>query len=241
MDTRVLLGVDLDLGPATVHMLRTASHLFEPASPQLHLVLLTVIPVPCDFSAMQGRGFVRYISRFPATTEERRRAEQTLRKACATAQRGKGRPFQVELLMRVGGPVEELVKVAGELQVACVVVGSRGESLLHRLRRFFLGSVSREVLHLAPCPVMVVVLPKDTHPRSLVAWYEKAATEYLQEQVSHFTIFTPEAVVRQFPPPFHPPRGQKELVAATRALELLESRGSLICQKMRGEWRCFND
>lgn len=238
MDTRILLGVDLDLEPATVHMLRTVSRLFEHASPQLHLVLLTVIPVPNDPSPTRGCRSVGYVSRFPATTEQRRQAEQALRKACATVQHGKGVPFQVELLIRVGGPAEELAKVADELQVACLVVGSRGESLSHRLRRFFLGSVSREVLHLAPCPVMVVVLPKDAHPRSLVAWYEEAITEYLQERTSHFTIFTPEAVVRQFPPPFHP---KKELTAATRALELLESRGSLICQQMRGEWRCFND
>lgn len=52
-----------------------------------------------------------------------------------------------------GNPASSLVKYAGENNVDLIVMGTRGNRGLKKLR---LGSVSEQVLKLADCPVMVV-------------------------------------------------------------------------------------
>jgi hypothetical protein len=73
-----------------------------------------------------------------------------------------------------------------------------------------------------------------------VAWYEQAMIDYLHTQATGFTVFTAESVVQRFPPPHSSTAGQKALAAAI-ALEHLASKGVLICEKVNGMWRCFND
>jgi nucleotide-binding universal stress UspA family protein len=55
--------------------------------------------------------------------------------------------------LREGRPAEEITKLAGELGVSLVVIGSRG---LGMVKRLILGSVSEGVVQLAPCPTLVV-------------------------------------------------------------------------------------
>ena len=62
---------------------------------------------------------------------------------------------QLETLVREGMPAEELVKVAIERQVACIILGYRGAVLRHRLRRLLLGSTTAQVLRRASCPVLL--------------------------------------------------------------------------------------
>jgi nucleotide-binding universal stress UspA family protein len=57
-----------------------------------------------------------------------------------------------------GDPREEIIRTAEEWQAHLLVVGARG---LGAIRGLFLGSVSRAVVHHAPCPVLVV----KGHPR----------------------------------------------------------------------------
>ncbi len=52
---------------------------------------------------------------------------------------------------------ETLVQLAGERDASALVVGARGHS---RLKKFFLGSSSLQVLEHAPCPVVVVGPPE---------------------------------------------------------------------------------
>jgi nucleotide-binding universal stress UspA family protein len=55
--------------------------------------------------------------------------------------------------LREGRPAEEISKLAEELNVGLVIIGSRG---LGAMKRLVMGSVSEGVVHLAPCPTLVV-------------------------------------------------------------------------------------
>ncbi len=62
--------------------------------------------------------------------------------------------------LRMGPVAEEIVDLAGELEVDLIIVGSRG---LRGIRRAIAGSVSESVFRHARCPVMVV-RPKGNPP-----------------------------------------------------------------------------
>ena len=112
-------------------------------------------------------------------------------------------PGRLEMQVREGVPAEELVKVAAERQVTCIVLGYRGAALPQRLRRLLLGSTTAQVLRRAPCPVLLV--PRPSAPTDLVAWYEAAITRELSERASGLSIFTPEEVASRFPPSHRAP------------------------------------
>jgi nucleotide-binding universal stress UspA family protein len=59
----------------------------------------------------------------------------------------------VTTLLREGGPAHEIVRAAREQQSDLIVIGSRGRG---RATAALLGSVSHEVLHESPVPVLVV-------------------------------------------------------------------------------------
>src|SRR6185437_12694525 len=59
----------------------------------------------------------------------------------------------VTTLLLEGNPAHEIVKAAREYKHDLIVIGSRGRS---RATAALLGSVSHEVLHEAPVPVLVV-------------------------------------------------------------------------------------
>ena len=59
----------------------------------------------------------------------------------------------IERRIEIGDPGQTLCRLAGELSADVVVVGSRGRGAL---KRALLGSVSGNVVHNAPCPVLVI-------------------------------------------------------------------------------------
>ncbi len=59
----------------------------------------------------------------------------------------------VEAYLREGRPANEIAALADELEADLVVVGSRGVGTVKRL---VTGSVSEGVVHLAPCPILVM-------------------------------------------------------------------------------------
>ena len=59
---------------------------------------------------------------------------------------------QVRTVVRTGHPAEEIIKGSEEEGADLIIVGTRG----NRIGRFFIGSVSREVVNHAKVPVMVV-------------------------------------------------------------------------------------
>jgi hypothetical protein len=148
------------------------------------------------------------------------------------------------MMIRQGAPAEEIVKAAQEQQVEMIVVGSRGNAFRQRLRRIFVGSISRHVLALAGCPVTIIVQPASTRarrPHDLVKWYEISITHYLEEHTGDLTIFTPQEVTLTFAPPDKKEPGRKERAAAILALEQLASNGLLCRHDVKGEVRYVND
>jgi nucleotide-binding universal stress UspA family protein len=238
MNKRILVGVDMELSPSTQQALQVVSEFFEPISSSLQVVLLTVIPT-LDTSSTRG-SYRAPLSYLGSTTQQRLQAEHALRRACFALTQGGVARERIELLRREGAPADEIVKAAQELGVDCIVLGSHENSLGQAIRRVVVGSMSRQVLRHAPCPIMLVVLPRMPPPRDLVAWYEEAITRYLHEQAGGLTILTPSEVVHTFGPA-HTTAGRKEVHAASVALERLASKGLLCCQRVKGELRYMND
>lgn len=240
MNKRILLGIDTNISPQTQRALHAVSAFMEQEATHLHVVLLTVIPVPYMTSPSLGM-YVGHLLPMSITSEQRSQAEDDLRKARAELLQAGVSQEQVEVLIRVGMPAEEIVKVAKELQVNFIVVGSRGNAPQQKIRRFFAGSTSRRVLQLAPCPVMIVSSPHTPHPTDLVAWYSEAITYYLQQHTDALTVFTPQEVAQKFVPPNKKKAGRKEIAAATLALEQLTGSGVLCCHNISGELKYVND
>jgi len=63
------------------------------------------------------------------------------------------RKYQVEGIMKVGNPVQEIVTLSKEGGYNQIIIGSRG---MGGLKGLFLGSVSSKVVQLATCPVTIV-------------------------------------------------------------------------------------
>ena len=66
--------------------------------------------------------------------------------------------------LREGHVAHQVVQAATELKADLVVVGSRG---LSGVKRFFLGSVSQQVMTYAPCSVLVAREPQDTSAETI--------------------------------------------------------------------------
>ncbi len=240
MNKHILLGIDAPISPATRQALRSMSEFVEQAAPLLNLVLLHVIPIPSISSPALGM-YVGHMQPTLFTSEQRSQAEDVLRVARFELQKQGIAPGQIETLIRLGVPADQIVKVAKELHVDFIVVGSRGSSTKQKMRRFISGSTSRRVLQLATCPVMIVSYQQSKRPADLVTWYEESITHYLQEHTSDLTVFTPLEVAQMFAPPGKKSPGRKERAAAILALEQL-ARGGVLCRHdVKGEMRYVND
>lgn len=80
-----------------------------------------------------------------------REAAQKIPESVAYELKEKGLNAEWEIL--TGSPGEEICRLAGNLNTDVIVMGRRGRSSLMEM---LLGSVSRYVVHHAPCPVTVV-------------------------------------------------------------------------------------
>jgi nucleotide-binding universal stress UspA family protein len=243
MNKRILLGVNAPITPATQHALRAVCEFIDQTIPEIHLILLHVIPIPNISSPALGM-YVGHMQTAPYTSDQRSNGELALRRARAELENRGLQPGQIETMLRMGSPAEETIRVAKELQVDLIVIGSRGNATRQQVRRFFAGSTSRRVLDLATCPVMVVVPPTPLHskqPHDLVKWYEESITRYLQEHTGDLTVFTPQEVTLIFAPSHKKEPGRKERAAAVLALEQLARDGLLCRHDIKGEMRYVND
>ncbi len=240
MDARLLLGIDMDLSPVTRYALRSVGEFFAQTFPQLGIFLLTVIPVPYTaFPSLAGfRGSPRP---FPPTLEQRRTAERALCSARKMLEHYGIAAACVQVLIREGIPADELVAVAREFQVDWIAIGWDGNSPWQRVRRLLLGSTSLRVLERAPCPVILVGLPRLQRWGDLVTWYEKAVMCSLHEHPGTLTVLTPREAARQYAPPRVDIVGRKEINAAAQALERLASSGVLLRHEVHGEPSYVND
>src|SRR6266704_3020094 len=117
MNKLILLGVDVDLSPATQQALYVTSELFAHSSADLCLVLLHVIPIPYDTTPAWGKSLVA-VRPFPPTTQERLRAERALQQARRVLRQQGIAPERILPLQRVGVPADEIARAARELDVA---------------------------------------------------------------------------------------------------------------------------
>ena len=91
---------------------------------------------------------------FEAHADSLREAQARLRDVAErAASRLTARGSTAEVDVRVGDPARQIVAAATDFDASLIVMGSRG---LSGIRRILLGSVARNVLHQAPCSVLVV-------------------------------------------------------------------------------------
>ncbi|HLX39325.1 MAG TPA: universal stress protein [Ktedonobacteraceae bacterium] len=241
MSKRILLGIDSNTSSATWRALRTVAEFIE-ATPviEVRLVLIHVIALPNITSHSAGM-YGGHLLPFSATLEQRNIAEKVLHQARTALLEEGIEPAQIETMIRVGMPADEIVKAAKELHAHFIAVGSRGESMRHKLRRFFFGSTSRRVLQLAPCPVMIAVVPRMPRSTDLATWYQQTITTHLSEHTDTLTVLTPHEAAQKFLPPNKKSVGRKEIAAATLALEQLTGNGIFCRHDVKGELRYVND
>lgn len=92
---------------------------------------------------------------YPGLDDIRRQGGDYLNRFVRSAGEVLGRPAEGHLLF--GPPVDEIVRLAGELKASLLVVGSRD---LGRLTRLLVGSVAEALLRKAPCSVLLARAPK---------------------------------------------------------------------------------
>ncbi len=240
MSKAMLVGVDASLSLPTRYAIEAACCQFlEQPSPERRLLLLHVIPVPSDPSPRWGRP-PGSLSLFPPTNSQRCEARRALSRARALLEHLGVPDNAIEVLVRAGAPADELVRVARERDVDLLVLGSRPPSRFRTLRRVVFGSMTRRVLRLAPCRVLLASPPHPSGSGDLVTWYERAMLRCLQQQAAPLVVLTPGDVVRRFTPSFEAAQ-RSEVAAAACALERLAQQGLLVCRVVNGEVRCWND
>jgi nucleotide-binding universal stress UspA family protein len=76
--------------------------------------------------------------------------------------KGEGIDASLEIRGDVGArPAHEVVDVARKTSADLIVAGSRGHSPIYGL---LVGSVTNRLLHIAPCPVLIVPPERPDHP-----------------------------------------------------------------------------
>jgi nucleotide-binding universal stress UspA family protein len=240
MDKIILLGVDASFTSTTQQTIRVVGDLVDHAPNSFRVILLHVIPITQVTTEHTGPFVEQYFLSLP-THEQINEAEEALKKMSLELQEYGLSRAHIEQIVRIGIPAEEICKVAQERQISLIVVGSRGNGWKQNLRRFIMGSTSRRVLKMAPCPVMIVLPTKTQQVTNLVSSYEEAIKKYLEQQPQQLMVFTPEATARCFSPETQKEVGPREIQAAATALEHLAERGHLFRREVQGNVQYIND
>ncbi len=144
LSTKMLLATDGSEESALAT--KSAIELTNSTGSELHVVYVEPLP---DFMKKNNAGTPGYDLELYEKIEEEGR--ETLRKLTWRVKVAGGTVTGSHL--RMGAVAEEIVDLAGELEVDLIIVGSRG---LRGIRRAIAGSVSESVFRHARCPVMVV-------------------------------------------------------------------------------------
>jgi nucleotide-binding universal stress UspA family protein len=164
---------------------RAAVELAENTSSKLHVVYVEPMP---DFMKKNAAGTPGYDRELYEMIEGEGR--ETLRKLVWRVKVAGGSVAEAHL--RMGAVAEEIVDLAGELEVDLIIVGSRG---LRGIKRALAGSVSESVFRHAHCPVMVV--RTKNNPPSRHGGGRPRARRVFSQEVRRAT----SALAREMPPP----------------------------------------
>ncbi|KAK1562856.1 hypothetical protein Q3G72_018121 [Acer saccharum] len=98
----------------------------------------------------------------PAMVESVRKAKEEMAAAllARALQMCKDKMVKAETLIVEGDPKDKICKLAEQMHIDLLVVGSRG---LGKIKRAFLGSVSDYCAHHAVCPIVIVKPPPKQH------------------------------------------------------------------------------
>jgi nucleotide-binding universal stress UspA family protein len=145
--TRMLLATDGS--PEAERAAGVAAELSGKTGSELHVA--HVRPVPGAFAFSEAGAYASEIDLDRVREIAEREAQRVLDEQAA---RMKGKGAQVAgTHARIGRPDEQVVRLAEDLGVGLIVIGSRG---LGGVRRSLMGSVSDSVVRHAHCPVLVV-------------------------------------------------------------------------------------
>ncbi len=146
------------------------------------VTLLHVIDAPA-IKAGQGKNLIATKRALAASEKAARKLlrdeERSARVSLSQATTAPRTAFRTVLAL---GPIPQtIVRQARRLNADLIVIGSRG---LSDIKGFLMGSVSRHVVSLAPCPVMVVKQPMQTLIRVALAVddskHSRAAARFLR-------------------------------------------------------------
>jgi nucleotide-binding universal stress UspA family protein len=139
----ILVGIDFS--DSSAGAMYHALGLAERLGAILHLVHVT--PAQAHLTVPTDIGF-----NIPADFEEGREARERLERLRAMI----SDKVPVDIHLRMGEPVRGLIEIIRELKPDLVVIGSHGRSAVMRM---LLGSVSTQIIHRSPAPVLVVPAP----------------------------------------------------------------------------------
>jgi len=155
---KLILGTDFSDSSAIA--LYHATSLAEKLRAQLHIVHIA----PARLSVPTDLGM-----NLPPDFEEAQLARQRLERMRAMM----GSDLDVQLHLRIGHPVHEMLELIRELRPDMVIVGSHGRGAVMRV---LLGSVSTELMRRSPVPVLIIPAPgreadldKPTDPQPVAA------------------------------------------------------------------------
>jgi len=240
MDKRILLCIDAHFSPATQSMVQAVGELVQHTDATFSFLLLHSIPVTQITVGQIGYYTEQQVILTPST-EQKKQGEAALRKARTALQQYNIMPERIENIVRIGAIADEIVQVARERHVQLIAVGSRGTAFRNQIRRLFIGSISRRILQMAPCPVMIATAPQSLQGKELISWYEDTLRGYLKEHRQTLTILSPQQVAQQFLPSDKKTPRRQEIDAATKALDRLANAGLLYRRNVEGEIHYLND
>jgi nucleotide-binding universal stress UspA family protein len=138
--------VATDGSPSSIDAARRAGGLLATAE---HVTLLTVLT---DIPGDDAGGFEGSV--FSATEQEAMWKQELAEAGVELEQTAAAlTSAQIDKRVEVGDIVGTICRVAGDLHVDVIVVGSHGRGAISRI---LLGSVSEQVVRHAPCPVLVI-------------------------------------------------------------------------------------
>ena len=148
--THILMATDGS--EQSLKAVRYLRDLLKDAAPERVTVIavvrpLAAVPFASDFGEEEHAAQQAYED--PESLSFQHAAREALDRVATELE---GVETQVDTLIRIGTPADQIIRAADELEADLIVIGGRGKGAIEAI---VLGSVAYRVLHHAPCPVLV--------------------------------------------------------------------------------------